>query len=168
MPHARFASLLLWFSLLPQGGASAQSSVGEQVVEAGEHARVEILADWEIPPEPTWVVGRVVRATSDSLWLHVSDTAAPFAFTPASYTRLQVKVPRTTGQGSARGLWIGALIGAGVVAILATPISGGDENIPAGSFTAIGAVAGAVLGAPIGAIVGAARPGGRWVPASLP
>lgn len=136
------------------------------MVGAGDVARVEVLSLLKTPPTPEWVVGLVEGATSDSLRLRVGDSATAFAST--GYGRLQLRLPRSSREGSARGLWMGALIGAGVVAVLATPISGGDENLPAGSLTGYGAVAGALLGAPIGAVIGAMKPGGRWVSARLP
>lgn len=138
------------------------------VVAPGDLARVEILAVSTSPPSAQWMTGRVERAGSDTLWLRAGEARALMPFPSTGYGRLQLRVPRTAGEGAGRGLWMGALIGGGVLAVLATPISGGDENLAAGSLTGLGALAGAVLGAPIGAIIGGLKPGGRWVSARLP
>lgn len=159
------AALLLAASPVAVSDIDAQAP--PPTVEEGEWARVEVLRPW-VSPDPVWVPGRVHRATPDSLWLEEAEASDPLAFASTRYSRLQIRVPRTKGQGAGRGLWIGSIAGAIVGAVLGTMVSGGDENIQAGTFTAAGALAGAVVVAPIGAIVGATVPGGRWVPATLP
>jgi hypothetical protein len=102
------------------------------------------------------------------------DVTANRAIAMSDVLRLDRKVPRTRGQGAARGALWGLIIGGvagGFLGAIEEPCDPGrgfciGPDSRAEGLLLVGAVLGA-LGAGVGALAGTAWPGSRWEPTAL-
>jgi hypothetical protein len=152
----------------------------------GQTPRLESGAPLRVHARGFTLSGELVRLDADTLVLRPAGTGRPAgmgrpavlgvdrAIAMSDVLQLDRKVPRTRGQGAARGaLWgviIGGVTGAflGAIEEPCNPSRGfciGPESRAEGLLLG-GAVLGA-LGAGVGALVGTAWPGSRWEPTAL-
>lgn len=77
--------------------------------------------------------------------------------------RVDVKIPRSRGQGAVHGAGMGALVGAAAGALVFGYVMGSCQPQDDLCGLAVFAIPeGAVLGLPVGAIIGTMAPGRRW------
>ena len=172
--HLPARTLLYLLALLCSfsGGAGwAQDSA----VTPGSRVRVWTALNDKGAPTGPRRTGFATAWTADSLVLDLAGAGGSWTIPITSVSRIDVNIPRSSGQGASRIGGMGLLIGAATGAVLGylqgdDPPLFGDEPFPfsANQKAAIyGAMAG-VAGGIAGAVIGTAWPGERWERASLP
>lgn len=106
--------------------------------------------------------GRLLRATVDSLIVEVPERAEEITIPLDSLAVLEVRRPRTGGQGAARGLALGLGIGAMVGALSSSDRCMGCDHPPL-----LGAIVVSAIAAPLGLVLGWGAPGASWKRVSI-
>lgn len=153
------AALLLSGVLIAAPGAA----VGQEsrAIESGSRVRIRLAQ-----PRATWVRGKLLMVTPDSLRLVTPERRDTLAILGPTVARLQVS------QGRRSNVRTGALIGAAIVAGAGVPLSIAVASTFNGDVDAGGVVAGTIFfaagGAAVGALVGALVRTERWADVPRP
>ncbi len=150
---ARVLTLFVAGRLAAVTGLRAQE---QPTLAPGAEVRIHVLPSVRF-------TGTLVEATADSLVPRPGDGDRMRSVPREQIARLEVRVPRTRGQGAVRGPGWGALLGGAGGALFGAATAGDcDFCFGVGETAAIGAVLFGGIGAATGAILGATRPGQRW------
>jgi hypothetical protein len=149
---------VLLSSLIPRPVVRGQQAA----VSAGQRVRVE----WSDASRRHRKIGRVLEVRGDSLALTEGAGVRTFAF--AGLERVDVRMPRSRGEGAVRAAPIGGIVGlvAGIAVAVAFVRANCAEGEDCGLAYVVGPVyggmGGAACGGMIGAVAGALFPGRRW------
>jgi hypothetical protein len=124
----------------------------------GAHVRVQWI---ETSNRYRRDAGTLLELRADSLALAQREGERRIAL--ARVMRIDVKVPRSRGRGSARGAAIGAVVGLGLGVVggaYNTSMCRGEEFCGVGMI--VGPVVGVLAGLPLGIVFGWNSPGHRW------
>jgi hypothetical protein len=160
------AAVVIGLGLGLNGPVAAQVPVG-----SGDSVRIRLMPMQHSAWPSSWIVGTVIAARSDSLWLRVHQRSALADFAAADIARLEA-YGGVTPFGRRRGLLIGVGIGAGIGAIvqaihLTGPVLSSEDEAFASVSIALAGVLGAVVGGAAGWAIGGSSVA-VWQPAPLP
>ncbi|HKP74640.1 MAG TPA: hypothetical protein VJT67_03820 [Longimicrobiaceae bacterium] len=133
---------------------------GLEGASAGEPVRVEMHG------APTRLSGVLLRVSDDSLY--VRQDGATMAVPLSQVRSIEVRRPRSAGEGVGRGITIGVPIGLLAGYAVALGFEGGAWDCMqscGGNRITVAAVGGAI-GLGVGMLFGAEMPGSRWEPVS--